>query len=126
MNLVRFPIMLNIKKGMNIEIDISIDISIDCFHNFQPESLLNVLHVHLNTVLENLQDQVERQKHDTLTIDGKTFRLEPSRVPLMSLTDSFNACEIQNCENPMLESIADDVVEQVSTWFHLNHTLLIF
>ena len=70
MNLVRFPIMLNIKKGMNIEIDISIDISIDCFHNFQPESLLNVLHVHLNTVLENLQDQFERQKrHDTLTID---------------------------------------------------------
>ena len=37
----------------------------------------------------------------------KTFKLEPSRVPLMSLTDSFNAWNHSFCDNYVFQSNTD-------------------
>ena len=108
MNLVRFPIMLNKKKRMNIlKLTYPLTFPLIAF------IISNLSPCWMCCMCTSTQSwktfRVSLRDRDTLTIDGKTFRLEPSRVPLMSLTDSFNACEIQNCENPK-ESIADAVV----------------
>ena len=72
MNLVRLPIMLN--KGDTDDLDsfhyqlLTLNIlnlcQQYCYHrdHCQPESLLDVLHVHLNTVLEHLWDDSSFQE----------------------------------------------------------------